>query len=557
MKKKTAVLLAGIMCITLTACGGTSDNAAKAPETVTTEESAATETIDTTETTDTTDTAKDSDESESTPSDTEAKPVSLVTQNPYLPFDEYFADDEPHVFNDRVYIYGSHDVIDYYGGGCAGNYEAYSAPVDNLADWTYEGVLYDKTEDPGYQPGMNMLASDCAEKDGKYYLYYSPVMNTDEDKIAVAVSDSPAGPFHYYGKVAYEDGTNYGPTFDPAILVDDDGRNYLYSGGESSVVELADDMITVIGEPVRLVPRDDEDAASVGCITNPEDLKGYEFYEGSSIRKINGTYYLVWANAQICQYSYATSDAPMGPYTFRGILMSNDGKLSDEEEACYPNGNIHGGILDLGNGKDYWLFYHRQTNGIQNRFFSARQACAERISINEDGSIDRVSMTSQGLNDGPLPAIGNTWSSFIACYLKPEDEAQTSDNAYGPYAKQFATNLHGISNLTDNSVAGFKYFDFGEEEQPLAFSVQFRAARNNGKISLYLDAPNDTDGKKIGELSVEATDAGSAFSTLTCTTEPVSGEHALYFVFDITDQNIRPTDTLGDMADFTFSIPEE
>ena len=77
-----------------------------------------------------------------------------------LPFDEYFADDEPHVFNDRVYIYGSHDVIDYYGGGCAGNYEAYSAPVDNLADWTYEGVLYDKTEDPGYQPGMNMLASD-------------------------------------------------------------------------------------------------------------------------------------------------------------------------------------------------------------------------------------------------------------------------------------------------------------------------------------------------------------------------------------------------------------
>ena len=97
-------------------------------------------------------------------------------------------------------------------------------------------------------------------------------------------------------------------------------------------------------------------------------------------------------------------------------------------------------------------------------------------------------------------------------------------------------NLHGISNLTDNSVAGFKYFDFGKEEQPLAFSVQFRAARNNGKISLYLDAPNDTDGKKIGELSVEATDAGSAFSTLTCTTEPVSGEHALYFVFDINEK---------------------
>ena len=406
-----------------------------------------------------------------------------MAQNPYLPFNEYFADGEPHVFDGRVYIYGSHDELNIYGGGCSGNYEAYSAPVEDLTDWTYEGVLYDKTEDPGYQPGMNMLASDCAEKDGKYYLYYSPVMNTDGGKIAVAVSDTPAGPFTYYGKVAYEDGTAYAPTFDPAVLVDDDGRNYLYSGGESSVVELANDMVTVIGEPVRLVPRKDEDLASTGSFTNPEDLEGYTFYEGSSIRKINGIYYLVWCNENICQFSYATSDAPMGPYTFQGVIISNDGKTSDDDEASYPDGNIHGGILDLGNGEDYWIFYHRQTNGVQSRFFSGRQACAERITINEDGTIDRVEMTSQGLSDGPLPAIG-TWSSFIACYLKPEDAAQTSDNAYGPFAKQFADNYHGISNLTNNSAAGFKYFDFGEEEQALNFMAEFRSRINAGTIIL-------------------------------------------------------------------------
>lgn len=480
---------------------------------------------------------------------------TVSAQNPYLPFDEYFADGEPHVFEDRVYIYGSHDEYDYYGGGCSGNYEAYSAPVEDLTDWTYEGVLYDKTSDPGYQPGMNMLASDCAEKDGKYYLYYSPVMNTDGGKIAVAVSDSPAGPFSYYGKVAYEDGTAYEPTFDPAILVDDDGRNYLYSGGESSVVELADDMVTVIGEPVRLVPRADEDATAVGSITNPEELEGHAFYEGSSIRKINGIYYLVWCNENIYQYSYATSDSPMGPYTYRGVIISNDGRLTDEDEACYPNGNIHGGILDLGNGEDYWIFYHRQTNGVQNRFFSARQVCAERITINEDGSIDRVQMTSQGLADGPLPAVDNTWSSFIACYLKPEDEAQTSDNAYGPYAKQFATNLHGISNLTDNSAAGFRYFDFGEEEQALDLTVQFRS-RNTGSIYVYLDAPNAEDGTLIGELSVEPI-VSSYFDSLECVTEPVSGVHELYFVFDLTGEDVRSTDSLGDMANFTFSVPEE
>ena len=29
--------------------------------------------------------------------------------NPYLPSYEYIPDGEPHVFGDRVYVYGSHD----------------------------------------------------------------------------------------------------------------------------------------------------------------------------------------------------------------------------------------------------------------------------------------------------------------------------------------------------------------------------------------------------------------------------------------------------------------
>ena len=29
--------------------------------------------------------------------------------NPYLPLNEYIPDGEPHVFGDRVYVYGSHD----------------------------------------------------------------------------------------------------------------------------------------------------------------------------------------------------------------------------------------------------------------------------------------------------------------------------------------------------------------------------------------------------------------------------------------------------------------
>ena len=67
--------------------------------------------------------------------------------NPYLPNWEYVPDGEPHVFGDRVYVYGSHD---FFGGDvyCMGDYVCWSAPVDNLGDWKYEGVIYRKDQDP-------------------------------------------------------------------------------------------------------------------------------------------------------------------------------------------------------------------------------------------------------------------------------------------------------------------------------------------------------------------------------------------------------------------------
>lgn len=63
--------------------------------------------------------------------------------NPYLPFWEYVPDAEPHVFDGRLYIYGSHDET---GGAtfCTGDYVCWSAPVGRLGDWRCEGVIYQK-----------------------------------------------------------------------------------------------------------------------------------------------------------------------------------------------------------------------------------------------------------------------------------------------------------------------------------------------------------------------------------------------------------------------------
>ena len=142
--------------------------------------------------------------------------------NPFLPEWEYVPDGEPHVFGDRVYLYGSHDR---FGAPifCVGDYVCWSAPVDDLAAWREEGVIYRRGQDPANRLGLRLLfAPDVARgTDGRYYLFYAfDFMGT----IGVAVCDSPAGRYEYLGCVHYPDGTPYGRragdgfAFDPAVL---------------------------------------------------------------------------------------------------------------------------------------------------------------------------------------------------------------------------------------------------------------------------------------------------------------------------------------------------
>ena len=69
--------------------------------------------------------------------------------NPFLPLNVYIPDGEPHVFGDRLYLFGSHDQE---GGDtfCALDYEFYSCPIDDLANWTSNGINYSAKQDPFY-----------------------------------------------------------------------------------------------------------------------------------------------------------------------------------------------------------------------------------------------------------------------------------------------------------------------------------------------------------------------------------------------------------------------
>ena len=155
--------------------------------------------------------------------------------NPYLPSWEYVPDAEPHIVNGRVYVYGSHDLFNGINF-CLGDYVCWSAPVDDLGNWTYHGCIFKREQDPAapkIRVTNGLAAPDMVVgPDGRYYLYY---FMGGTKMISVAVCDEPAGKYEFLGYVHYKDGTPIGKRnepfqFDPGCLMDTDGRLYLYTG---------------------------------------------------------------------------------------------------------------------------------------------------------------------------------------------------------------------------------------------------------------------------------------------------------------------------------------
>ena len=387
--------------------------------------------------------------------------------NPYLPSWEYIPDGEPYVFGDRVYVYGSHDFFNGYVF-CMGDYVCWSAPVDDLSDWRYEGVIYPRCEDPINKEGkMCLYAPDVTVgPDGRYYLYY---VLDKVSLVSVAVCDTPAGKYEFLGYVHYADGTRLGdregdePQFDPGLLTEN-GRTYLYTGfcgrGDKSrsgcqATVLGPDMLTIIEDPVIVIP---------GCeYSEGTAFHGHAYFEAPSIRKVGDTYYLVYSSTLMHELCYAASKNPTGGFEYGGPIVSNNDMYIDtykpaDMPAAY-GGNNHGGFVQI---KDEWyIFYHRQTNGT----WYSRQGCAEKITFAEDGSIPQVEITSCGLNGGPLEGKGE-YPAYIACHMFTDDPCPyVADNA-GKYPRITQDGKDGdeeigyIANISNSTTIGFKYFDF-------------------------------------------------------------------------------------------------
>jgi beta-xylosidase len=413
-------------------------------------------------------------------------------QNPIVPSGVYIADPTARVWgDDKLYIYGSLDEsTEYY---CSWRHHVLE--TDNLMTWKiHENRFASKgTNDQVPYSDALLFAPDCMYKDGTYYLYYclSDINGTE----GIATSPDPTGPFTNGKKI------DLGGIMeiDPAVFIDDDGQGYYIWGQfEAKIAKLKPNMIEI-------------DTTTI--ITDLVTEKEHFFHEGGYMVKRNDIYYFIYAdisrgNRPTC-IGYATSNSPMGPFSYGGVIVDNN--YSDPS-----NWNNHGSIVEY---KGQWyVFYHRATHNSR----MMRKACVEPIYFNEDGSINEVEMTSQGAGL-PLNAFERI-EAERACLLFGNVRIQAFDN----YKEE-------LGEINDQDNVAYKYIDFKEGIRNFTVSA---AGIKGGRISIRLDQPWR---KQVGFIDIPPGD-GEKWLEYTGEIDEVEGVHALWLYFYGDEENLLKLD---------------
>ncbi len=288
-------------------------------------------------------------------------------QNPVIR-DQFTADPTARVFDGKIYLYPSHDIpspVDNLKEWfCMEDYHVFSS--ENLTDWVDHGVILSQTSVPWVDSqSYSMWAPDCVKKGDNYYFYFPAAPKGERGfRVGVAMADNPAGPF--WPMPRFIEGIS---GIDPCVLVDDDGASYIYwSGMGLKGAKLKDNMMELDGEPV--------------AINNLPD----GFKEGPFAFKRNGKYYFTfpWVKDKTETLAYAMSDAPLGPYEFKGLIMD------ESPTGCWTN---HHSIVEYDN--QWYLFYHH--NDYSPSFDKNRSVRIDSLSFNPDGTIRKVIPSLRGV----------------------------------------------------------------------------------------------------------------------------------------------------------------
>ena len=299
--------------------------------------------------------------------------TALSAQNPVIR-DQYTADPTARVFDGKVWLYASHDIISPVEPErrwfCMADYHCFSS--EDLVHWTDHGVILDQKDVPWGNPeGYSMWAPDCVERGGKYYFYFPNAPREGRGfAVGVAVADRPDGPF-----TPQEKSIQGVFGIDPCCLLASDGNAYLYwSGMGFSGAKLQENMTELDGTPVRL--------------DTPLPAGGLK--EGPFVFEREGKFYLTypWVQDRTESLVYAMADSPLGPFEYKGKIMEKS--LSE----CWTN---HHSFVEYQG--QWYLFYHH--NDYSPDFDKNRSVRIDKVRFNPDGTIEQVTPTYRGVGVTP------------------------------------------------------------------------------------------------------------------------------------------------------------
>ena len=307
----------------------------------------------------------------------------------------YTADPSAHVFENKLYIYPSHDLDHDNPATNDGDqfdmedYHVFSMENMNTLPVDHGQVLH--VDDVPWAE-KQMWAPDAAFKNGTYYLYFPAKDYDGIFRIGVATSESPIGPF-----TPQQEPIPGSFSIDPAVFVDDDGQAYMYFGGlwggqlenwqtgtynaegveparrepalGPKVATLSPDMVSFDG-PVEDIVIVDETGKPLAAGDHSR-----RFFEAAWLHKYEGTYYLSYSTGDTHFLAYATSDNPKGPFVFRGYILTP-----------VMGWTTHHSILEFqGN---WYLFYHDSSlsGGVDHK----RSVKVAELVYNEDGTIQTI-----------------------------------------------------------------------------------------------------------------------------------------------------------------------
>ena len=317
----------------------------------------------------------------------------MKTAKRYLVPNDYMADPSVHVWNGKLYIYPSHDWesgVEENDNGDHFNmkdYHVFTIEGDPMtAPVVDHGVILDTADIPWH--GRQLWDCDCVcGKDGKFYLYFPLKDQNDIFRMGVAIADRPEGPFF-----PEPDPIRGSYSIDQCVF-EENGKYYVYFGGlwggqlqryrdnkalESAVLPEGDEpalcpKVTMLSDDMKqfaMAPQDVKLVYEDGTPMKASDP--HRFFEASWMHKYNGKYYYSYSTGDSHYLCYAVGDNPMGPFTYRGVILTP-----------VVGWTTHHSIVEY-QGK-WWLFHHDCVPSGGRTFLRSLKVC--ELKYDENGDI--------------------------------------------------------------------------------------------------------------------------------------------------------------------------